>query len=198
MKNNFYVLGWTEPARHISFQSTWQTSSFPVRCSTPLSDLSYFTWPSSGLLSSLTCVRRRNSKPVFPPYSMKKDCDYIATKSFSLCTVKTDNNIEIALIIYRCRIYKQFVFICFLGLYLIYLWHPLSHFRELEKQRESASSDIAKKKQEAESAVSPHGTVVVLYVLNVDYLITVLLISVKGSSTFRLHSFTFRLLFVPQ
>lgn len=44
--------------------------------------------------------------------------------------------------------------VCFLNC----ICDPLSHFRELEKHRESAASDIAKKKQEAESAVSPHST----------------------------------------
>lgn len=119
--------GWTEPARRISSLFTSLTSSCRAPYFTLQSDRWSSTSPSSGSLFSPTCERRRNSKT-----------------NFALtCCCKT-------WVIVGSHIKHVIVTLggCFIASFI------LEFNRDLEKQRESAASNIAKKKQEAEASVS--------------------------------------------
>lgn len=122
-----FFAGWTEPARRICSLFTSPTSS----CRAPYFTLQWDRWfstsPSSGSLFSPTCERRRNSKTKF---------------ALSSC-FKTR-------VILGSHVKRVIVTLggCFIASFI------LEFNRDLEKQRESTASNIAKKKQEAEAAVS--------------------------------------------
>lgn len=119
--------GWTEPARHISSLFTSLTSS----CRAPYFTLQLDRWsstsPSSGSLFSPTCEHRRNSKTNF------------ALTCCSKTWVIVGRHIQHVIVTLGG---------CFIASFI------LEFNRDLEKQREGAASNIAKKKQEAEASVS--------------------------------------------
>lgn len=126
MKQTLFA-GSTEPARRISSPFTSLTSSCRVPYFTLQLDRWSFTSPSSGSLFSPTCEHRRNSKANFALTSCFKT--WVILASHIKCVVVTLGG-------------------CFIASFF------LEFNRDLEKQRESAASNIAKKKQEAEASVS--------------------------------------------
>lgn len=127
--------GWHVPVKTICFQSTWQTSFYPVLSSMPLSDPYSPTWPSTDWSSSHIQKPRKKSQPPFCFIPFYYDAQRILFHHSSR-KLKYDNFIENPLRTWALS----------LCVYLL----P----RELELQRKSSATDIAKKKQEAESAVS--------------------------------------------
>lgn len=127
--------GWRVPAKTICFPSTWRTSFYPALSSTPLWDPCWPTWPSTDSSSSLIQKPRKKSQFSFLFYLILW-CTHSVVFHHRSRTVSSDTFIGNPMRTWASS----------LCVYLL--------SRELELQRKSSATDIAKKKQEAESAVS--------------------------------------------
>lgn len=128
--------GWRVPAKTICFQSTWRTSCYPALSSTPPLDPCSPTWPSTDLSSSRIQKPRKKSQFSFLFHLILLWCTHSIAFHHSSRKVSSDIFIGNPM-----RSFASSLCVYFLS-------------RELELQRKSSATDIAKKKQEAESAVS--------------------------------------------